>query len=296
MSKTLIQFVLLCFVVISPAYAINSSLVQTQVDLSGKVTTAVFERIAGDLQQHFVDFAVEVPPDFVVIGGGAEGSEVPQGNLLTASYPNADLSAWLVSSKDHLYADAIRIKAYAIGLKIAGLTRQQLISYITVNVNSSGYVQHPDISVGVQSGFKMVGGGFKVNWYGAGNLATASYPETSFNWRAQSKDHLVASPATLQVYAVGLLEYIPNIGQVVVSISSAYSAQAQHPSSTANVVYGYALSGCGAKVNWSEPGNLLWKLVPSTLSSLHGCTGASKDHGVYSPATITTSALGIRIQ
>ena len=237
-----------------------------------------------------------MPADFVAIGGGVQGTNYPRGNLLTASYPNGTLTRWLVSTKDHVDKNPVRIKAYAIGLKIAGLTRDQLKSYIAVNVNTSSYVQYPAVSVGVPTGFKMIGGGFKVNWTGAGNIATASYPETSFSWRAKSKDHVRVSPATLQVFAVGIRNIIPGVGEVVVNIDSAGSSFAQHPSSTVNIDYGYALTGCGANVHWSGAGNLLWKLVPSSSGSLHGCTGASKDHKRYSPATITTYGIGIRME
>ncbi len=278
------------------AYALNSNHIRQQVDVSGKITVAVFERVAGNPQQHFYDFAVEVPDQFVAIGGGVEGTNYPQGNLLTASYPNNDLSAWLVSTKDHVSPNSTRITAYALGLKIEGLSRNQLLSQINVNTRTSGYVQHPDVSVGVPEGFVMIGGGFKVNWLGAGNLATASYPETIFDWRAKSKDHVIYSPAWLQVYAIGVREYIDGIGSIIVDINTGESGFAQHPASTANVTPGFALTGCGADVHWSGAGNLLWKIKPNTQVSQHGCQSASKDHEIISPATITTYSVGIQLR
>ncbi|MDC3959795.1 hypothetical protein [Polyangium jinanense] len=278
------------------AWATNSYLLRTQTDASGLVTVAVFERIAGNEQQHFQDFAIDVPPDFVAVGGGIEGTNYPAGNLITASYANDNLSAWMVSSKDHSVANPVRIRGYAIGLKISPLSREELMRYIQVAANSSGFAQHPDVSVGVPGGYVMIGGGMKVEWMGAGNLATASYPETPFNWRARSKDHEHYSPANLRVYAIGLAEYIPGVGRVRVEIASATSGTAPHPSSAANISPGFALTGGGALVHWSGAGNLLWRLKPITQGNQHGFEAASKDHNVPSPATITTYALGIRIQ
>lgn len=285
------------YFVCSPAFAINSSLIDSQVDLSGRVIVSVYEREAGDAQQRFNDFSIEVAPDEIAIGGGVEGAEYP-GHFLTASYPNSYLTAWLVSTKDHAIYGPARIKAYAIGLKIKGLTRSQLRQHVQVYANTSSTSSYPDTSVGVAQGFKMVGGGFKVFWSGHGNIATASYPE-GFKWRARSKDHVNASPAYIRAYAIGIREFIPISGinrQILTTVESVRSTYAQHPSSTANVDYGYALSGCGARVNWEGIGNLLWRLVPSSYSNLHGCTASSKDHVNYSPATIDTYAVGIQLR
>jgi hypothetical protein len=270
--------------------------ISEHTDSSGKITVAVFERIAGTPQQHFTDFAVNVPEQFVVIGGGVEGSGEP-GNMITSSYPNSDLSAWLVSTKDHYYKfpNPVAIKAWAIGLKIAGLTRQQLISMMAVSVGSSGYDSKPDISSGVPENYVLLSGGIKVNYTEPGNIATASYPETSYTWRARSKDHILRSPASTQVYAIGLKQSIPGIGSIAVTTIATDSTYTNHPASMANMTPGYALTGCGARVDWTEPGNLLWKIKPSTTGNQYGCEASSKDHYLPSPATIRTYATGITL-
>ena len=102
---------MMCFIFMpQPSMGTNSKQIRTQTDSSGKITVAVFERIAGNAQQHFHDFAIDVPPGFVAIGGGVEGARHPKGNLITASYPNHDYSSWLVSSKDHSQPNPVRLK------------------------------------------------------------------------------------------------------------------------------------------------------------------------------------------
>ena len=273
----------------------NSTKINEHTDASGKITVAVFERVASAPSAHFNDFSVEVADDYVVIGGGVEGTNSPAGNLITASYPNSDLSAWLVSSKDHLVSNPVQLKAWAIGLKIAGLSRQQVRDNISVTVASSPNAQHPDVSVSTPTGFVQIGGGIKVNWTGAGNLATATYPVSAQTWRARSKDHQNASPAVTQVYSIGLRSSIAGVGTIVTGTSAATSAFAQHPSASTVLASGLALSGCGALVNWSDAGNLLWKIKPVNTSTQHGCEAASKDHNIASPATITTYAVGIGV-
>ena len=175
------------------------------------------------------------------------------------------------------------------------MSRKELLRYISVNVATSSYGAHPDITAGVPSGHLLIGGGIKVNWSGYGNLATASFPANSFGWRVKSKDHSVSSYATAQAYAIGIRNYIPGVGSLAAHINSAGSSYAQHPASSANVQSGFALTGCGAEVHWSGYGNLLWKLKPFTQISQHGCEASSKDHSRASPATITTYASGIKV-
>ena len=58
---------------------------------------------------------------------------------------------------------------------------------------------------------------------------------------------------------------------------------------------GYALSGCGAFVNWSGAGNLLWRIQPFLSGGTQtACSMASKDHVQPSPASIYGYAIGIR--
>lgn len=269
-----------------------------QSDVSGKVTIAVFERCSSTLSQHHTDFAVQVPPGYVVIGGGGEGGEggnTPGGNLLTASYPNAGLTEWRVSTKDHQDADPIYLRAWAIGLKISGLTSAQLVGHIAVATANSPITAHPDVTATLSQGYILLGGGFKVNWSGMGNLGTASAPSGAYGWRVRSKDHNLASPASAQAFAIGLRESIPGIGNFISTVNTATSAPAAHPTGSVTLANGYALSGCGAYVNFSGNGNLLWKIKPLTpAAGKAACEVSSKDHIVADPTTIATYSMGLR--
>jgi hypothetical protein len=267
-------------------------------DSSGKITIAVFERKAGDSQQHFHNYAATVPDDMVVIGGGAEATSVPYGALLTASYPNTELSAWLGSSKDHNYPNPHKLKVYAIGLKIEGMSRGELLKHIHVGRDESGLAQHPEASETMPGGYLLVSGGFYVNWAdfnpNGGNLATASFPENALAWKARSKDHSVVSRANLTVYAIGIKETLP-VGRVERSIQTKDSGHAQHPSATADVLPGFVLTGGGAEVHWTGAGNLLWQLRPTTETTNQDFTAGSKDHEHVSPATLTTSPFKVNL-
>ncbi|MEU9718504.1 hypothetical protein [Streptomyces sp. NPDC047976] len=265
-------------------------------DASGRVTVAVFSYRGNPPQHIWADQTVRVGDgDMVAIGGGATAAENPYGALLTASYPNDDLSGWTVSSKDHLDAQAHELTAYVIGLKIAGMTRDQLLRSVHVARADSGTAPHPEAEAGIPSSadYALVGGGFRVDWHGAGNLATASFPSTDYSWKARSKDHAASDPASIRSFAISLRRDLP-VGRVSSTIARAESGQFQHPAAVATLPPGYALTGGGAEVHYRGEGSLLWKLEPST-SWAPAFSAASKDHRFPDPATLTAYALGVRV-
>lgn len=273
----------------------SSDRLNTFHDASGLVTVGVFRKRSPSAEQHHFDLGADVPDDMVVIGGGGLAAEFPVGALLTASYPNDSLSAWLVSSKDHIQPNPHYLIAYAIGLKIEGMSRDQLINAIHIDTQESGLGQHPETSANVDDGFLLVSGGFRIDWSGAGNLATASFPSTDRSWTARSKDHEAVSPANLRVYAISLREDLP-VGQVQVAIESRESGTSQHPISVADVRDGFALTGGGGEAHWHKDGSLLWRLEPATTTSNQEFGAASKDHIHPDPSSITSYALGIQIK
>jgi hypothetical protein len=272
-------------------------------DASGKVTVAVFTNRGNPERGVWIGEEILVGDgEMIAIGGGAAASDgsantfSPPGGpgaLLTASFPNGDLSGWVVGSRDHQSPQTHGLVSYVIGMKIEGMSRQQLKDAVFVSVGDSGGANHAEAEAGVPSGeFVLIGGGFRVD-QGAANLATASFPSTEFSWKARSQDHQVASPANLRVFAICLRRNLP-AGPVTASIQRANGVQAPHPASVANVAPGFALTGGGAEVPQVNNGNFLWKLEPAT-SEDPSFSAASKDHFLSAPCPIMTFALGIRI-
>lgn len=276
-----------------------------RTDSSGLVTTAVFRQEAATPAAHFFDLRVDVDADMVVVGGGARGAEAPNGALLTASYPNDSRSAWLASSKDHRVSNPHRLVGFAIGMRInsAAMPRSALLNHLRFTKVTSASAGHPRAVAGVPSGFTMIGGGFRVNWPpGPGNLATGSFPGdtlTTSDWSARSKDHKAVSPCTIDVWSVAIRDVL-NIGgrlfPVDRQIARNTSTQlVSHPSAEIQFEGPHVLTGVGAKARVEEPGQLLWRLEP-TSGGRPGVTGASKDHQSPLASIITVTALGIRLR
>ena len=70
---------------------------------------------------------------------------------------------------------------------------------------------YPQYELLVPAGYKILGGGAKVNWEGAGSLLTASYPHFAngrWSWIAKSAQHIEWDQSTITVWAIAL--YDPN--------------------------------------------------------------------------------------
>jgi hypothetical protein len=273
-------------------------------DASGKITVTVFTSRGNPEQEVWIDQEILVgDADMVAIGGGGAASDGFEntmspggpGSFLTASYPNANLSGWLVGARDQQSPQNYGLLSFVIGMKIAGLSRNQLLRHIVSNPSDSGAGNHPEAEASISSNeYVLVGGGFHVD-NGHANLATASFPSSATSWKARSQDHSVPSPANIRAFAIGIHKMLPGVGTVMSSFSDATSqSSGPHPFAIATVNPGFALTGGGAQVQSSVNGNLLWKLVPSADQTPTFET-ASKDHFVSAPATITAYAVGLRI-
>jgi hypothetical protein len=137
---------------------------------------------------------------------------------------------------------------------------------------TSDSASHPEARITVPDGYKLLTGGALDDWSGAGNLLTASFPESDNTWRAGGKDHTHASPAKITAYAI--VTYDPDD---IWSITqrSITSGQAAHPSQDVSTQDGYTMIGGGAQVNWSGSGNLLTASYPRDRITW-AC--AAKDH------------------
>jgi hypothetical protein len=283
---------------------------------SGKIRVSVWEREAETSQSLFNNnFEVDVGEDWVCIGGGGTGSE-DRGHMLTASYPYGPWKGWRISPKDHITPDPTIIKAYAIGMQIDGLTRNELIANLTPGSKESVSNTHTNFGVLIPPGFLLLGGGFQVTQQlpNKGNIATASFLESSIAWRARSKDMEISSPSPIKVHVIGINPTLqkpnPNaptnpitVGHVDIAFNSQENLpNVPHPVSTAKVPTGYALCGGGAVAhfNYWNDGSYLWALEPVTERTTDPAkqtfTGKSKDHHRNDPSTITAYALGIKFR
>ena len=228
--------------------------------------------------------SVNVPSGYKILGGGAFDHWGGQGNLLTASYPQ-NLNTWYVAGKDHEKADPASITGYALAINDPNNEFD-----VVVTQQTSLRLPHPQAQAHVPPGHVLTGGGAFVDWRGAGNLLTASYPSDDSTWSVASKDHDVSDPSQITAYAISIrhnrLQPIHHL------IQSATGSVAPHPSAQVCLTdASYTLCGGGATDNWTGDGNLLTASFPQ-----QNCWQvAGKDHIHSSPASVTAYVIGIRL-
>ena len=255
-----------------------------------KLTVQLYKKSGDELRQHNIDKTAGVDNDMVVVGGGAVAKWTEIGALLTGSYPTREMNGWTGSSKDHMHTHQHELDVYALGLKVHGMTREELLNYMCVIVVTSPVCAHPEARAELPPDYLLLGGGAKVDWHGCGNLLTASYPSSLTSWTARSKDHEVSDPASLTVFAIGIRRHLP-VGTVETHIQRVDSGWAPHPLSFANVQPGFTMTGGGAEAHWEGAGSLLWKLRPTQ----YGFEGGSKDHDISDPCVLSVYSIAMRI-
>jgi hypothetical protein len=245
-----------------------------------------------------------VPSDFKIIGGGAFDNWKGYGNLLTACYPKGT-QTWFAAGKDHEESDPSSITAYAFALYDP---HNDWIVYVQPSDPKPGD-SHNITTARLPKDYLVTGGGAWVDYKGAGNMLTASYPHFDtaterYNiWEARSKDHDVVDRAQIWAYAIGV---IPPFGMnidVQVFPSVPVKSPGGQPASAKACLpddQEWVLIGGGAFDDWESvggDGNLLTASYPDLSGdpSHPQCWRAlGKDQKHPSGTTIQAYAIGMR--
>ncbi|MCW5632393.1 MAG: hypothetical protein KIT17_03585 [Rubrivivax sp.] len=210
-------------------------------DSSGLATTGVWKLQTAT--NHVGNVHVYVPAGFVVVGGGAMGTDSPIGALISGSwlfgYQNHAQEWFALTAEGGGAAQPHRPTVFVIGLRIEGMTSHEL--RLLVNPNGHGNATASSSSVGqgslgqpadqvsAPSGRVVVGGGFiacPTSGCGGGQFTTVSAPlvdgytqcdpapnggfECHFvilnvrGWRSESKEHIVAAPGSIATQVIAL--------------------------------------------------------------------------------------------
>lgn len=304
-------------------------------DASKKITIGLWKFQIPNPENHpsfQVDVTMGPGQDWVCIGGGAIGNPQP-GNFLTMSRPSLDLNGkedwkgWAVATRDHEVANPCKLVGVALGMKVDGLSREELISNLKIFTElDANPASHTELSCYVEDGFLLLGGGFEVlDQDGGGNMATASFPNSNYSWMARSRDEDIPTPSRLRVFAIGISANLmkPNptgqptsIGNVETTFASSESLASWASMATQRPLPGYALCGGGAcahfgmvrgetyadlQVDRNAP-MFIWGLDPMISAQPpptapdQSFTGNSFMHMRPCVGTITAYAMGIKFK
>jgi hypothetical protein len=247
-----------------------------------------------------------VSPSQVLVGGGAEieGNGSP-GALLTGSYPDqgGGLTTWVAESKSHSVSYPHRLRAYALGLTLEGLTASQLRANMFQGFVTSTTASHPSTSAGVASSRILVGGGARALFGGAGQLLTRSYPDfsgASLRWFAGSKDHGTGDPGTVRAYAIGINRcpagYVGGCLKSSVAFECLFNHGGGYQSALrSGVGPQHAMVSIGGEAYWNGNGRMLADLIPAVSATAPNIYGLvrTKDHGVADGGATCADVLAI---
>ncbi len=226
---------------------------------------------------------VSLPPGYTLTGGGACANWSTAGSFLTASYPH-DSATWFAESKDHYAPEAVTLTIIVIGIR-----PRNLVSMPDVRIfsSTSAVADIPSTSVAVDSSYLMLGGGCQVLWTEPGNLLTACLPTDLATWSAASKDHMVASPARIVAYAIGIKPLPPAACTYAFSPNAMLSLPPQASTVTLNLV---TSAGC----TWGIDSAPLWASILSAgpLTASGTISVSFKDNLAGSQRTGTITAGG----
>ena len=234
-------------------------------DWSGLVKVKYYSVTTAPAFQHNDNWTYSVDDDYLCIGGGVRPITTGAGAFVVDSRPLTDFSGWLVSTKDHQQADQHVIFIFAVGLKIEGVSKEELKSRLRIFTSTSPEAHHPHAEVTIPSNYDLIGGGADINYDGAGCLLTHSYPVPGQSkWIAEGKDHFISDPSTITAYAIGIEKgYIPGFGYLDVSLSSASQYVSYGLSfAQASTTSGWVSVCPGGRSEYSNEGRLIRLIEP----------------------------------
>jgi hypothetical protein len=244
---------------------------------TSKVTTRVYVCKRTAVAASSARAQCPVEPDFVLVGGGAEiiGAPEPAG-LLTSSYP-FNSTTWWAQSNSVQSGSLHKLRAYAIGLKLDGLSRAMVEAAIRRRSVNSTDSQAPSASLTVPAGHLLLSGGARTHDI-ARHFLTASYPVDTVTWKASAKDHNVPFVSYIETHTISIAA-CPSLRVNYCLTSHHLSGDSPVGDSyeTATVASALPVVGVGAYSLSVEPavGRLLTDMFPITGSS-HGASATGK--------------------
>ncbi|MBW8684948.1 hypothetical protein [Chitinophaga rhizophila] len=255
-------------------------------DWSGTVHTIVVAARSSYGQTHNIQ--ATVPPDYVLVGGGA--TILPQftkpGAFLTGNYPDSNLLTWHSSSIAHLEPFNHQLVSYAIGIKIFGLSRKQLLQHIKVTSVTSGYSSNPAVSFIIDTaGYKLIGGGAKLSSANNKLLLTSSYPYV-YTWNAAGGEYESSSPGYITGTAISISRKLLGLKNLETSQDFGYS-----------FVYseGFHTGALGTDTTWVVTGpGVLGEFLTAVIPTPQALYGTSNSLSYSSNYPIALYMLKIR--
>jgi hypothetical protein len=250
-----------------------------------------------------------VSDGYVLVGGGAwadwSGKQPDAGAFLIASHPVNDgsFTTWRATSKDHGIVQPHILRAYAIGIRMQGVTPAKWRSRLIIKEQNSLNTIGERLAIArLPSPYKLIGGGARANYSGDGALLTSSYPEDATTWRAAAKHHVYTDDShSVTAFAIGFWNgNILNQPFIEISLKTGPTAESVAASRVAQsfvgVDPGWSLtSGGGGGGSYNAWGRPLFMIAPGfNASGVQSVDARNRECLWEAPGVVTSFLVQVR--
>ncbi|TMP39561.1 hypothetical protein [Pseudoalteromonas rubra] len=296
-------------------YVHAATAVYSDVDGSGRIHMRVWKYTLNSTSSNHTA-KLTVPGDWVAVGGGVD-LKISRSVLITASYPDtATQQSWIVSTQADKSTSDHELTAYAIGIKIEGISRGDIRKHNIIK-SWCGNGEAKNASAGNASsitipniGYLMISGGAKSAPKAGHKFGPvySSAPKGWDQWTAASKKLKDSNNHPLTSCVVGIRKDLANaqLGHNLGSIDTLHRMSAVNKLASSRIeseVFmenDYILTGIGAKLTASkkkevEPNVLLYSLAPKKFGKSAKVVAKAKEYLYPAGAFLSSYAIGIKL-
>ncbi|HMI83186.1 MAG TPA: hypothetical protein VK550_03780 [Polyangiaceae bacterium] len=210
-----------------------------------------------------------------------------------------------MQSKDHGLAYVHFARAYCIGLKLDGVTPDNLRAQTQyIPVDSTGLAQGPSAIALVPSTHIMVGGGARANYTGPGILLYTNtglgFPGGGGEWYANGRDHIWADFGSVTAFAIAIPRQPTGYSGTLTADTLQFGGSPSgtgYQGLTASEVFPFAMTSVGGETFTTGAGRLLTDVYPTVGGNARGGVQVwSKDHVFPGSGRSDGRVIGIRKQ
>jgi hypothetical protein len=276
------------------------NIVRNYADCAGRVQTAIWWCFTGQGEVHNAACPLG-DSSFVAVGGSAwtmGGEGFPGAFIVDGFVPSSNRDSFQAASKSHVQSNSHLLVVMVIGLKITGVSRDQLLANIRDDVQTSFVASgQPFENLNVPSGRLLLGGTAFVHWFQGvtpGQLMVGSWGANfSGNWQASSIQHIQADSLKLTLKLTSIAPSIAGINLQGFDASNAVSSSSGL--GEARVTIGrFAPTAIGAWATFNGAGRHLVRVSPDFEDSRpRDFLVQSKDHMQADGGTTFINVVGI---
>ena len=247
-----------------------------------------------------------VPKGYKILSGGAMTGWKGSGVLLTSSYPSST-TTWTATAKPHMQNDP----SGSININVIALYDPSDLFNVRIFTGPvrGGHLE-PNEGIPVEQGYRLVGGGAKVNWKGEGALLIYSgltenpkcynkvfqgtTDQECERWFSAGKHHMkIGEGSEIRGYSIGIKPEFSGVN-LVTRFFNDIGERGHSPEKTLTADSGYTLIGGGGRVTWDgRAGILMTASYPQNEKSWYV---AGKDHVQSDLGVAKAYVIGLKVE